>query len=785
LGGDERMKKIIFGLMLLLIITTVSALTISGDSTFSMCQCETVRENYEVCATETGTYSVLVEGEVSDWIDIAPKTLDLVEGECKNVYLFVTPICYANAGTYTSQLKILGPETRERNLTINVEQCHTFNYTISPLENTSNPCESNIYNIKVKNTGKFADEFSLTQTGVEDSWVEYPRETFILNPNEEINSILELKTECSTNPGAYNFSLNLSNTKTNASQTKNLIQNINGFASLNLDVQNSINICSEEGGQMSLIIKNESTLEDTINISISNSDFLSIDTSSLTIPAGEVGEATITLAKTDPKDTNFVVTVHSNNYDAEYVERVDVLFEDCYNIGIERKTEQTNYCIGENTQSYAVSNFGTKKADIIISTTGIESDDKIISLDAGTERDISLNFSAVEGQLPVEISVGTDYSQDSVEYTLNFENCYGSELIVPDVAVCANTETERTITLKNNGTKDQTYSLSTNADWIVLPSEVSLNPESETELIMQLNVPENLEGTYTVTAESANAELQRNLNISLLATENCYGFDVEKEKQIVDVNCCSGEIVEILLRNTGEFEQELTLEKIAPEWVSFSEDSVTLAKGEEETIYVYFSPPAGTNGTLIAQILIKNQEEISKTINFDLDVFGGNCGLTLSADLDVNNGVTLTKIFTRKEIDIAFKVKNDSNVGFNILDIDINEFPGADVVFNNGLFLEPGQSLTASTTLSFAENQDPQNMNVHLLIKTSAGDFQKTQYLNLSDSNALIYDEIAITGFLTQFVAPAAGVVLLIIILLAIVLIAGKKPKSKRKIKKK
>jgi hypothetical protein len=463
-----------------------------------------------------------------------------------------------------------------------------------------------------------------------------------------------------------------------------------------------------------------------------------------------------------------------------------VLFEDCYNIGIERKTEQTNYCIGENTQSYAVSNFGTKKADIIISTTGIESDDKIISLDAGTERDISLNFSAVEGQLPVEISVGTDYSQDSVEYTLNFENCYGSELIVPDIAVCANTETEKIITLRNNGTKNQAYELSTNADWIVLPSGVSLNPESETELKMQLNVPENLDGTYTITAKSDNAELERTLGISLLSTEKCYSFEIEKEKQIVDVNCCSGEIVEILLRNTGEFEQELTIEKIAPEWVSFSKDSLTLAQGEEKIIYVYFSPPAGTSGTLLSQIIITNQEEISKTIDFDLDVFGGNCGVTLSADLDVNNDITLTKIFTRKEIDIAFKVTNDSNVGFNILSIDINEFPGADVVFNDGLFLEPGQSLTASTTLSFAEGEEPQNRDIHLLIKTSAGDFQKTQYLNLSDSNAPVFDEIAITGFFTQFAAPAiVGILLLIIILVAIVVITGKKPKSKRKIKKK
>jgi len=253
----------------------------------------------------------------------------------------------------------------------------------------------------------------------------------------------------------------------------------------------------------------------------------------------------------------------------------------------------------------------------------------------------------------------------------------------------------------------------------------------------------------------------------------------------LDVNCCSGDIVEIIIKNTGYFNQEIELSKIAPDWVSFSSDMIDLKAGEEEVVYVYFSPPAGTNGQIVAQVNVINQENITQIVDFNLNVFGGNCGIALEADLDVNNDITLTKIFTRKEVDVEFFVTNDSNVGFNILDMNISEFPDSGVDFERGIFLSPGESIKARITLSFLENYDPVDMNVKVNILTSVGTFDKNQEIRFTDSNEPVFDEVAITGFFLEYVGPAAGIILLIIILVVIVALAKRTPKPKSKTKKK
>ncbi len=780
------MKKILISIIIVLLLTTIaSALTITGDNTLSMCQCETVSKVYNVCATQAGNYAISFEGSAEQWVKVAPQSISLNAGQCKDVYVFVTPECYATSGNFSFNLNVSGIKNATKNISVFVEQCHTFNYTITPTSNTSKPCEPNYFNIYIKNTGKFSDEFTLMQTGLDDSWVTYPRETFVLGPNGELNTTLEVKSLCSASAGNYNFSLALSNTQTNASQSKNLSQEIISFTPITSNLSASQVVCSENGKDINISITNVSLMEDNLSFSISDKNFLSLNKSNLILNPSETQNIILSILPTTPQDTNFVFSIYSNNYKKEYVVNVDLSMEDCYNVSLVRKESQTNYCLGNNTQTFIVSNNGTKNVNVIVSAEGISTEDVLVGIPTKTSKEVALNFVAEEGTKNIKVTAGTDYSQSSINYDLVFENCYGAELLVPSIETCAGVETIQKVILKNNGTKTQNFELSTNAIWIEInDSEVSVDANSEKEIDLVINAPQEITETYSIKAESDNATLERTLSVVLLNENVCYGFNVQKNIEVIDVNCCSGEITEMLIKNTGQFTQELSLEKIAPDWVSFSHTEIVLGNGEEKIVYVYFSPPAGTNGVVQAKINISNQKNINQEIDFNLNVFGGNCGVALTADLDVNNDVTLTKIFTRKEVDIEFLVKNDSNVGFNILDIMVTEFPNSEVEFEKGIFLEPNQSTKARITLSFLENYEPQNQEVEVKIVTSVGDFTKKQYLALSDNNAPIYDEVAITGFLTQFVAPAAGILLLIIILVVIILVVGKKQK-KTKIKKK
>jgi hypothetical protein len=782
LGGGEKMKRILAILTLLLMLTTAFSLSVSGEDTISLCQCETESPTYEVCADVSGTYTVSTSGIGARWIDLAPSTFSLAAGECTNVYAFVTPECYATSGTFPVTFNVTGPETTSKTVIVDVDQCHTFNYSVTPLTNTSKSCESNYFNVYVKNTGKFVDEFVFMETGLTDSWVTYPRESFVLNKGEELNTVLEVKTDCSTQPGNYNFVLELANTKTNASASKDLLQTIVNFTPITTDLTANIDVCSEEGRDINVGIKNISNQSDEISLSITNVDYLSLGKANLTIDANSTEYVTLHVLPTAPKDTNFVFSVYSQNYDKGISVNADLQIEDCYNVDIKRSETQTSYCIGDNSQTYVVKNKGTKTVTVNVSTTGINTADKNITLSSGAEREVELTFATNGGDKDIVVSAESQYTKDSVSYKLGFENCYDSGLLVSNLDLCAGTNVSRTITLKNNGTKEQSYNVSTDASWIEMDSnKIVLEPNSEKTISLNLNVPNTVNDTYTITAKSNNTEINRDLTVQLLSKDVCYGFDVNKTVAPIDVNCCAGEISEINITNRGQFTQTLDLAKIAPEWVSFSHTKLTLLVGETKPVYVYFSPPAGTNGTVVAQIKITNQKDIVKVFDFNLDVYGGNCGVGLHAGVAVDNDVTLTKIFTRKEIDVEFFVTNDSNVGFNVIDMNITEHPDAEVKFERGIFLSPGDSTKARVTFGFLEDQEPQDRKLQINVRTSVGDFTKEQFISFSDSNAPVYDEVAITGFFTQFAAPVAGVLLLILILVIIVVVAGKGTTGKKK----
>jgi len=788
------MRKIGIILLILLFMVSVNALTITGNNDLEMCQCETLRTTMEVCAGTTGLYNVSLSGNGARWFSVAPQALSINAGQCKDVFIFVTPECYATAGTFPVALSITGPENLNKIVNVDVKQCHTFDYAVDPLFNSSKPCEDNTYNIYVKNTGKFADEFVLLQSGIQDSWVNYPRESFVLSPGETFNQPLILNSTCSAESGSYAFELELSNTKTNASETEKLTQEIVNFRPFVHTLPLQISTCEEEDKNIAFSITNVSSKDDEFTLQLLAPQFISIDKTKLVLTPNQLETVSLKIANTDPVSGVFTLRVISKVYDTNYDILVSYTVNDCYNIGVERglnntstiavdeNTLESNYCFGETDQYYIVRNFGTKSATVNVSAQGIASTSTSTTLSPNTSGVVKLTVSPQNyGATNIVVSAETINAKDTVAYSLNFENCYGSELELSGLNVCANSKKTQSIVLKNNGTKAQTYELSTNVSWITLSqSAVDLNPNTEKEIQMTLNVPDNVSGRYVITAASDNSNITRTLTLNMLSKEQCYSYEIVKTLEQLDVNCCSGEIVEILVKNTGYFNQEVEFTKIAPEWVSFSVDTLSIAAGEEERVYVYFSPPAGTNGQVIAQVNVANQEGITKTLDFNLNVFGGHCGVALQADLDVNNDITLTKIFTRKEVDVEFLVKNDSNVGFNIIDMSVEEFPASDVNFESGVFLSPGESVKARMTLSFLEDVEPVDMNVKINILTSVGTFEKIQELKFADNNAPVYNEVAITGFFLEYVGPVAGIILLIIILVVIIALAKRTPKVKK-----
>lgn len=778
-----------FAFFLLFALSTASALTVTGSTGYDLCQCETAKQQYTVCADTTGTYGVSVTGIASKWISIAPQSLNISAGQCQTFYLFLTPECYATADLYPVDLIITGPEQRTVSISVNVEQCHTFDYTIVPTTNTSKPCEENTYNLSVRNTGKFVDEFVLLENNLDDSWINYPRERFVLKAGEELNSKVVVKSACSAKEGNYPFSMTLSNVLTNASRSINLTQILTGFTPVETTFtgkQVEINSCSEAGKEYNLYIKNVSPVADEYTLAITDPSILSLNKTSIALKSGEVAELKLIIKSAQVQTLYPTLKITSKAYAADYNQSFKLSIEDCQNIYLERVTTSTQSCFEPTDHLFRLRNNGSETVTAKISVSGIESVGAEYVVESGKFKDFYLNFdSKTIGVKNVTVTAQTQYASSKLDFNFEVMNCYDIQVVVPKIKACPGAVIRDKLVFKNEGVRDQTININIDtAPWVVFDSAKVIVPAGEeVEVYFTANIPSVVDQMYflrlisyspgldndIVKAVLREQDISTNMYFELNDRDACYAYEAIYTSSHLDINCCQGKIVDLNITNLGYFTQRIDLKRIAPEWVDFSDVNVVIPQGETKVVYIYFHPPAGTNGKIISTIELTNQIGTKKTIEYDLNVFGGNCGLAYRVDLNVENTIGNTTEFTRKEVVVDFLVSNDSNYGFAVNNIYVQDY-NSKVEFEEGVFLQPGESTTAKLTVMIPEGVPLEDKTVSVIVETSVGTFTKSQLVKFSEAGQDLFS----TGLFGQYVAPITGLLLLLIILVAVLVIASK-----------
>jgi uncharacterized membrane protein len=777
----------------LIALTTVSALSVDGPYYANLCQCDSIKEKYTVCADVAGTYNISATGEAAKWLSIAPSALALDANTCGDFYAFVTPECYANSGDYSANVLISGPEDYNKSLEIVVNQCHSFDYTVSPQYNSSKPCQENVFNISVKNTGKFIDEFVLLQTGLPDNWGSYPQTKFVLNPYEQLNTQLKVKSNCNAQAGDYNFKLNLANTRTNANGSKSLIQNIQKFVPISfggLFVNSNYyraKSCEEFDKNVVFTAVNYADKDDVLTLYLLDSnrnplskDIAYFEKSIIALDVNKPVDVSMIIKKHSPAVTSGVIVVNSKNYDTNFEASIDYVFENCYDLNITSVESSTSACLGKKTQVFKVSNYGTQDADVNVSITldnnTIET--KAISLNANSSENVSFTITPLSaGTINETVLAKSAFAENKLSFPFVFENCYDASMQANNILVCKEGVVNQTFSFTNSGTATQNFKLSIDSNWLYFTQSEVLISGKETKTVSLVgSVPKEYALSQTITAQSIAGTLSKTVSVVTIPELECHDMNFAIQNTI-DANCCDGTIVPLIVTNTGYFAQEIAVRAVVPPWVTLSEDSLSLLPKENKLLYVYVSPPAGTEGDYNATITISNDANITKEIKFVVRARGASCSLVVGADVNVNNTVSDTKVFTRKEVTVEFVVSNDSNVGFNVTNIAIKDM-NATVDFNKGVFLLPGETTVVKLTTMFGEGIEPSDKNVSLTIETSAGTFEKSQLISFSGKEN---EPLGITGWFSAYTAPIVGLLLLVLLILVVLALVSSKKASAKK----
>jgi len=767
---------------LLFTLSFASALSVSGPFFAVSGQCESTMQKYSVCATVPGNYLISAQGNGSSWVFIAPTSISLSGGSCADVFTFITPDCYANSGTFAPNFIVSGVEDYNAPITIEVNQAHTFTFDLSSNSIISAPCVENTINATLRNTGKFKDEFVITQSSLPNGWTASLGSKIVVDPYTSANFQIKVTPACNSAPGAYTFSIGAANTRTNSSTSKTISAEVTKIIPISasglFDKKNStdFSFCRDTTSVVHFDVNNLSAVNDTFNFYLldSNNNLVpesvaSFDKESVLILSAKSADLNLLIAKNPAGKISLTFRAYSDAFDKNYDAELNINVENCYALSIARESIDTNSCVGKSEQKFVLANGGTKAFDANVSLFAgnelIES--KPVSVNPQSSANVNFTLNpALGGAMKYRVVANSFFGEASTDFNYLFEDCYSSSIESANVEYCKDSSVDFNAVIKNNGTKAQEFSVSTDAPWLnVTPNKIIVEPNSSLGVNINGAALGTIAGTYTIKAVSPQATLSKTISFTQIAQTSCRNFDYAITTSVIDVNCGGGKIVDLNITNTGAFDANISLAKIFPEWVSFSEENVLVKPNQTKTIFVYFSPPAGTIGKINGLLSAKDDSNTSKDINVSLNVLLGSCS-AISAGGDLNNSVSAIKTISRKEVTINFALFNDSNSGYNVYDINAPDFNSV-VDFNKGVFIDANNSLIAKITFRFAEGEKLLDQNVLILIKTSAGDLNKTAFVKFSEAST----QIPITGFFGATSLDAIGG-LLIVLLIVLALLA-------------
>jgi uncharacterized membrane protein len=183
---------------------------------------------------------------------------------------------------------------------------------------------------------------------------------------------------------------------------------------------------------------------------------------------------------------------------------------------------------------------------------------------------------------------------------LSVMTCYAAEVtLTPETAsACPKANVEFSAMVKNTGIKPDTYDVGFIFDNTTYPNGfkgVNIAAGASQTFKFTLPVPQT-SGSYKLyaVAVSPYVSLTETSVVTIKSMDVCYAVTLKIGNGSKTIQTSKAIVVPVTVKNTGEVTQNFTLTITGPSWVYLSPKSVQLAGGEEDTVYLYISPPYAT-----------------------------------------------------------------------------------------------------------------------------------------------------------------------------------------------
>ncbi len=614
------------------------------------CPCDIISsDEIHVMITNYGTGSDTyhMSLELPDgWSGFIVPEVTLASGETGEATpVWITPSCGTSPGIYTvtvvAQSGMSGKRFEEA-VEINVMACHAVEvYSVNRLDT----CESEEVHttVEISNLGKTDEIFTLSAY---PEWAALSADSITVGPGETGTVSLRLTPPAGLT-GVQDVTIRAKSRISYAEDERLLKLDVNRCYVFNASLSPADNmVCIGSSADYYLNIDNLGTKADTYRII--TPDWITAEQDTVSVDSHGRKTVKITAIPPERGERIVAVSVASTSHTTATIDAEStVTARDCRSVAVSVSPAQRSICRGESTNFIArVENTGTVLTSYAIDSSVGALERKKLVLGPGEAHNVILNIGpttkAGTSIVTVHAYDGNVSGEDSV--TLNVNSCYDAFLEVnpPERSACRGDILTFTVGMKNTGEFEDEYTfeyLGEREDFVLEPGEtktMDVRIPAGYEWSTSNNVRFSLRSTHGV-------YIEKHVTIGVVGKDKCHSVDLRivngTTAKKISTAVGYGMPVQLSIVNNGLRSDRYIIVVDGPEWAHISEDSVYLIPLQEERLYLYLSPPYGTEEKEYKIAVMADSEKALSGVEITAEVLS-----ELPGNVTVNETGNITQV---------------------------------------------------------------------------------------------------------------------------------------------
>ncbi|MFH1780326.1 MAG: hypothetical protein ABH803_04285 [Candidatus Micrarchaeota archaeon] len=650
------MKKILFVLLLAQVVFAASSMDFVSSETLSSCPCDPVTFKFLIHtpdASESFSISVTTPDGVSA---SAPQTVQSFSE--KEFEVIVTSSCSMQQGDYFVKVKATGSKgsVLEKQGFLRVKLCTRVGVSMPSVQSVC-PGDETKYLITVDNNGRFTEN-GVVSVDLDVSLFSMGSNSFDLSPGESKQFTMLVSIPRGFPPAQIPFKV----TAVSDYSFKEAfsVLDIGGLQCSNLVITLPAIIEAQAGATTpaGVSFKNLGSKDD-FEITLSCPKFTSIDLNKISLETGETTSGVLSVkpsASDSNKEFDCVVNAKSTRYNSLFYGKTKIVVKDFIKGFVKAVVSgnKVSACEGDLVEiEFEIDNTG-RAASYDISLSGLPafSDSALVSVGEASKKRFTVSSVAKQGAITV--NAANEFVSSSATVLIEARDCYSSSVQASktEVSVCPLAKDSVSIKVKNTGEKADSYvysigsgtaktslskqssQLNANAEDSVLLIVAPLESQYGSTEVISFKSQGRDAATTSITLRVPSKEVCFDLGLVIEQVKEVHKLTIEPKQTRIECEQCSTASLELLLKNTGSFDESVYLSTDTL-WVFINPEEIVLSKGESKQLFLFFSPTAQIQPGEHSVVLAAGNQKASVKLKLLVNVvaFGeaGELGITVES----------------------------------------------------------------------------------------------------------------------------------------------------------